>query len=538
MNPYLDFFMAVLPLAFLIWMMTKKNSVPSNVALPLTALIVYVLRLVYFASPPNLMNATLVKGALEAMTPITIIWGAILLFKTMDLSGQQAVVNRWLNQVSGNRVAQLMIIGWAFAFMIEGASGFGTPAAIAAPILVGLGFEALPVAMLALVMNSVPVSFGAVGTPTWYGFGQLNLDADMLLVIGQKTALIHAAAALVVPVMALRFVVGWREIRANLVFVYLSILSCMAPYVLLAMVNNEFPSLVGGAIGFAVSIALARKNVGLQRSERGPGAREGAEPVEAGALIRALSPFMGLIAILVVTRIPALPFRGWMGAIQPAWSIELGSFAFFSVSAGLVLNLTEIFGTNATWTYKALTVPALIPFFLIYLLCIPILGIPRKVAREIWSESAGRMPKTVVTLVGALIMVQLMMVGGARSLTTMIGRTFAEVAGAYWQYFAAFLGALGSFFSGSCTVSNLTFGGIQEAIAGSVGLDKGLILAMQSVGGAMGNMVCINNIVAVCMILGIYNQEGAIIKKTVVPMLVYGVIAALMSLVLPLVFGV
>jgi lactate permease len=148
------------------------------------------------------------------------------------------------------------------------------------------------------------------------------------------------------------------------------------------------------------------------------------------------------------------------------------------------------------------------------------------------------MPKTVVTLVGALIMVQLMMVGGARSLTTMIGRTFAEVAGAYWQYFAAFLGALGSFFSGSCTVSNLTFGGIQEAIAGSVGLDKGLILAMQSVGGAMGNMVCINNIVAVCMILGIYNQEGAIIKKTVVPMLVYGIIAALMSLVLPLVFGV
>ncbi len=130
-----------------------------------------------------------------------------------------------------------------------------------------------------------------------------------------------------------------------------------------------------------------------------------------------------------------------------------------------------------------------------------------------------------------------MMVGGERSLTTMIGRTFAEVTGQYWQYFAAYLGALGSFFSGSATVSNLTFGGIQEAIAGSVGLNNTLILALQSVGGAMGNMVCINNIVAVCMILGVYNQEGAIIKKTVVPMVIYGVIAALVSVVMAMFLG-
>ncbi len=537
MNPYLDFFMAILPLMILIYMMTKKNSVPSNVALPLTALMVYVLRLVYYGSEPNLMNATVVKGALDALTPITIIWGAIILFKTMDLSGQQAVVNRWLNQVSSNRVAQLMIIGWAFAFMIEGASGFGTPAAIAGPILVGLGFEALPVAMLALVMNSVPVSFGAVGTPTWYGFGQLNLDADLLLAIGRQTAFIHAIAAFVIPVIALRFVVSWKEIRANLVFVYLSILSCVVPYVLLAQVNNEFPALVAGAIGFAASVGLARKNVGLHRPEDGPGTGEAAEPVDARTLTRALFPFISLILILVVTRIPALPFRAWMGAVEPALEIELGSFGFASLSAALVIKITHIFGADTAWVYKTLFVPALIPFFLIYAISIPVLGIPGAVARQIWSESAGRMPKTIVTLVGALIMVQLMMVGGERSLTTMIGRTFAEVTGQYWQYFAAYLGALGSFFSGSATVSNLTFGGIQEAIAGSVGLNKTLILALQSVGGAMGNMVCINNIVAVCMILGVYNQEGAIIKKTVVPMVIYGVIAALVSVVMATLLG-
>jgi len=100
---------------------------------------------------------------LSALVPISIIAGAIFLFKTMEATGAMPRIRKWLNAVTDSRVAQLMIIGWAFSFMIEGASGFGTPAALAGPILVGLGFPALRVAVFCLVMNSVPVSFGAVG---------------------------------------------------------------------------------------------------------------------------------------------------------------------------------------------------------------------------------------------------------------------------------------------------------------------------------------------------------------------------------------
>lgn len=156
-----------------------------------------------------------------------------------------------------------MIIGWAFSFLIEGASGFGTPAAQAAPILVGLGFPALKVAVLALIMNTVPVSFGAVGTPTWFGMGHLDLGDDELLRIGLNTALIHAVAALVIPIVALLSVIEWRTLRPNLVFVYVSILSCVPPYVLLAGFNYEFPALIAGMIGFMLSIALARFGIGL-----------------------------------------------------------------------------------------------------------------------------------------------------------------------------------------------------------------------------------------------------------------------------------
>ena len=96
------------------------------------------------------------------------------------------------------------------------------------------------------------------------------------------------------------------------------------------------------------------------------------------------------------------------------------------------------------------------------------------------------------------------------------------------------LGALGAFFAGSATISNLTFGAIQESIAAYVGLDRTLILSLQSVGAAMGSMSSINNIVAVCSIIGITNMEGAILKKTVLPLIVYAVIAGLAALVLSL----
>jgi lactate permease len=528
----LDVIIAIVPLVFLIYLMTKRNSVASNVALPATAILVYILQLIYFDNDPNLINATVLRGALEALTPISIIWGAVLLFKTLELSGAQRTISNWLNGISSNPVAQLMIIGWAFAFMIEGASGFGTPAAIAAPLLVGLGFKPIPVAILTLVMNSVPVSFGAVGTPTWFGMSQLSLSTDQILNISLKTALIHSVAGLVVPILALSFVVSWKEIRKNIVFIYLSILSCVLPYVFLAAFNDEFPALVGGAIGFCLTIVMAKKNIGLFSDRDHQHSSSDLTTVDYGKLARALFPLIGIIVILVITRIPELKIRNFLGLDMPAFKLALGSLGKISVSIALVLELENIFNTPSTWLYKTLFVPAFIPFFLVSGLSILFFKLEKPIAKQIWSESLERMKKPVITLIGALIMVQLMMVGGDRAKTVIIGSAFAEISGEFWQYVASFLGALGTFFSGSATVSNLTFSGIQYSIAKGVGLEQSLILSLQSVGAAMGNMVCINNIVAVCSILGVYNQEGFILKRTVIPMVVYGVIAACVGIFL------
>lgn len=526
----LNLAISIIPILLLIWMMTKKNALPSHIALPLIALIVGILQLVHFGTDGRLLTANIISGTLSAITPISIIAGAILLNRTLLVSGCEDVIRQWLEGISKNRIGQLMIIGWAFAFMIEGASGFGTPAAIAAPILVGLGFNPLRVAMLALVMNSVPVSFGAVGTPTWFGLGNLGLSNTELLHVGGLSAIMHTVAAIIIPVIALKFIVSWQQIRRNIIFIQLSIWSCTLPYVWLAQWNYEFPALIGGAIGLTLSILFARYNIGLEKIET-TATENVAIPLAFGRVFKAMAPTLLLIVILIVTRIKQLGLKGMLNDATPMWNFHLG-IADLHISQALIIHINNILGTDTAWAYKTLYVPALIPFFLVVLVSIPFLKMNRHQVVTVFSDTASRIKTPFIALVGALIMVKFMMIGGDHSPIMTTGNAFAHLLGKNWQYCAAYLGALGAFFSGSATVSNLTFGAIQQSIAHTVGLPETIILALQSVGGAMGNMVCINNIIAVSAILGIANKEGYIIKRTVIPMILYGVIVAIVSLFL------
>jgi lactate permease len=384
-------------------------------------------------------------------------------------------------------------------------------------------------------MNAVPATFGAVGTPMWFGFSQLPLSQSEILVMSWKSALVHTVAALVVPIIALRFLVSWAEIRRNLVFVYLSILSCALPSLFFSRFNYEFPSLIGGAVGLCLSVLIAKYHVGLARTHAAKEV-EVAPPSQARSRGRervlAFTPYLMLIAVLILTRVRFLPLREWLNAESPALPLDLGSLGTFSVSLALVFRLDSIFGTSSAWSYNALFVPALIPFVVVVLLSVPLLRINLHTLKNAVADATHRLSGPSITLVGALIMVQLMTLGGDSAQTMIIGRTFANVTGGAWPFFAPILGALGAFFAGSATVSNLTFAGIQDSIARTLGFDRTSILALQSVGAAMGNMVAISNIVAVTSILGLTNEEGFVLKRTVIPLVVYALIAGVAGLFL------
>jgi lactate permease len=526
MKEWFDLLAAVLPIALLVYWMTRKNSMPSNRALPLAALLLYGILLVWFGLGARLAHAAVVEGLLTALTPILIVWGAILLFKTMEHTGAMDTLRQWLNGITTNRVAQLMIVGWAFSFLVEGVSGFGTPAALAAPLLVGLGFPPLQVAILCLMMNTVPVSFGAVGMPIWFGLGALGLSEDELREVAFKTALMHAGAAVVIPLLALRMVATFREIRGNIMFIGLVIGATMAAYVGVARFNVEFPAIAGGLTGLLVAVGLARHGIGLASADAPPSPAR----LSFAALVKAGFPLWATVLILLVTRIDALGLKGWLTAAAPAAALAVPGLGELSVSPSLVVQWRNIFGTEQGWSHAVLYVPSVVPFFLVSGLSFLLFRTPAPARREAWQESLGRVLKPVGAFLGALVFVKLLMAGGEHSAATVLGTGLARLAGESWQFAAVYLGALGSFFSGSATVSNLTFGGIQDATAAGLGLSRTTILSLQSVGGAMGNMVCIHNIVAVCSILGLQNVEGQVLRKTVLPTLLYGAIAGLISL--------
>ncbi len=516
---------------------------PSSKALPLSALVVYFIMLVFFRHDPNLIHANVLSGLLVAWTPILIIAGAIFLFRTMEATGSLSVIRRWLNTVSENKIAQLMIVGWAFPFLIEGASGFGTPAAIAAPILVGLGFPPVRVAILALIMNSVPVSFGAVGTPTWFGFSAIELTAEETIAIGFKSAMMNGFAALIIPAIALCFVVKPKAVIRNGVFILLSVLVTVVPHVIVARYNYEFPSLVGGAVGLICTAILAKLGIGLSKNEvevheqvgdskliRSDVAKSLPEKIPAKELIKATFPLWGTLLLLVITRIPQFGIQSLLSLKEPSLAISLGSLGELTISSALVVSLNAIFGTGIDWSHRLLYVPSILPFGLISVVTFWLYKSFQSQSKTVLKETFSQMVNPTKALLGALVFVNLMMMGGESSAVSVIGQSLADLTGSSWKYFASFLGAIGSFFSGSNTISNLTFGGIQDSIATALSLDRTTILAMQSVGGAMGNMVCINNIVAVASVLALGNIEGYVLKRTIRAMLVYGIIVAIVAI--------
>lgn len=521
---YQDLIFAAAPILLLIFWMTKKRPITSAKALPLAAGVAYVISLAWFTRDFQLVNASVIVGLLVALTPILIVWSAIFFFHTMEETGAMETIRSWLNHLSGNRVAQVVIIAWSFQFLIEGASGFGTPAALAGPLLVGFGFPALRVAATCLILNTVPVSFGAVGTPVWFGFGQLGLTSGELQEIAWKTSLIHSVAACVIPLFALRLLLDWREIKRNIVFIYLAISASVAPMFLFSLINSEFPSVVGGLVGLLATVWLARHGIGLTKEKESIGI-----PPPVRAVIKALFPIWATVLILLITRIPQLGIRDFLSAADPAWRFSIAGFGDFAISRSLVISISEILGTATEWSHPLLYVPSFIPFIAVALLSIPALGASWKIPRKVLGESILRIRFPVCALFGALVLVKILMVGEASSSVMIIGRSLSLAAGDWWPAFASYLGGLGSFFAGSSTISNLTFGPIQQGISKELGLDQTTVLALQSVGGAMGNMVAIHNIVAVSSVLNIADQEGAILRKTILPMLLYGAIATLVG---------
>ena len=243
-------------------------------------------------------------------------------------------------------------------------------------------------------------------------------------------------------------------------------------------------------------------------------------------------PITGTVLLLIITRIPQIGLNDLLKRTSPHFSIYFGTYGIFRLSASLVFQLEQIL-TYPTlhWKYELLYTPFIIPFVLMSVITYIIY---RKDASHTLGEIFGivynRVKNPAIALAGALTLVQLMITGDDASPAAIIGVTLSNALKGGWIAIAASIGALGSFFSGSTTVSNLTFGSVQQIAAEMIGVNINAMLALQVVGASAGNGVCLNNIISACTVTGLAIGEGKIIAKTAKFVALFIVIATLIML--------
>ena len=540
---------AVLPIVAVMFFLVVLRW-PATRAMPVAYVMTLAFALWFWKVPfVHAMAATL-RGGVIAGTLLWIIFGAIVLLFTLRESGAVAAIRRGFMDISRDRRVQVIIVAWLFGSFIEGAAGFGTPAAVAGPLLLALGFPALAAVMTTLIIQSTPVSFGAVGTPILVGMAEsLNVprveqavaEAGMTYpqfidLIGVYTAIPHAIVGTFIPLilccMMTRFFGAKRTFREGLAIWKLAIfggLCFTVPYVLLGVfLGPEFPSLIGGLIGLALMIGGVKSGLFLPQGEPWDFPPEkdweanwkGAIRVGAGeersrmTLARAWSPYVIVAALLVLTRLPNLPFKAWLSSVQFNWS--------------------HILGTPLSQGIQPLYVPGTI-FLTVSLITVWLHRMKGAEVKKAWGDAARMLAGPALALLFAVALVRIFIdsdtnESGLASMPLVLAEFVAGAAQGTWPFFAPVIGALGAFVAGSNTVSDLMFSLFQYGVADRIGAPHLVILGLQALGGAAGNMITVHNVVAASATVGLVGREGLLIRRTIAPMTYYVVFAGLLGL--------
>lgn len=538
-------FMAFLPILATIILMAIFNW-PAKRALPLAWLLSAGIALTIWQMDIQHVVGYSVFGMFKAFDLLIIIFGAILILNTLKQSGAMATINNGFSGVTKDRRVQAIIIGWIFGAFIEGAAGFGTPAALSGPLLVGLGFPPLAAAMVALIFNSTPVPFGAVGTPIFGSLSTLAANLNSIgadpetfkIVLSKWVAIPHAMVGTFVPLLAIcmltKFFGKERSIAPGLAaapFAIFAGLSFAIPYIITAAtLGPEFPSLVGAFIGLPIVLWAAKNNFLTPKtawdfpdqSEWEDDWKSVAEISEVGEakmpLLKAWTPYILIALILVVTRIPALGLK--------------------EILANVTIGIPNVMGIEGLdYALQILYLPGTVPFILVALITHLIHGMNGEQIKTAWANTFKQITGAAIALLAGVAMVQLMLnsgvnAGGLDSMMTAMAKAAAGIAGQAFPFFAPFIGVLGSFISGSNTVSNVLFSSFQFETATILGMPQILIVALQVIGGATGNMICVNNVVAACATVGTIGVEGKLVRRNFIPCFIYTTAVAIVVAIL------
>ena len=446
-----------------------------------------------------------------------------------------------------------MIIAWLFGSFIEGASGFGTPAAIAAPLMVALGFPAMAAVMIGMMIQSTPVTFGAVGTPiiigVTSGLGNEVLDAQladrwdrallsMYKSLPPEAAILHGITGTLIPLLMVMMMTrffgknqSWTEGLSILPFAIFGGLAFTIPYTLTGVfLGPEFPSLLGGLLGLAIVTYAASKGFLVPKDswDFAPASEwdqewmgkleinlESLTDKKIMSTWLAWVPYLLVALFLVLSRLPQLGIGAALKTLKFSW--------------------TDIFGTGITAASTPLYLPGAI-MIAVVIITYFIHGMKADELKAAIGESSKLILGAGFVLIFTVPMVRVYINSGVNalelsSMPVAMAEWVSANVGGVWPLFAPTIGALGAFIAGSNTVSNLMFSLFQHGVAEQLLMSGTFVVALQAVGAAAGNMIAIHNVVAASATVGLLGQEGSTLRKTIIPTLYYVGVVGIIGLI-------
>lgn len=549
---------AVLPVITIMLFLVILNW-PASRAMPVALMVTVLSAIFLWGTKTNVVAGAAVNGIFTALDILFIVFGAVLLLNTVKESGAIHTIRQGFISISPDRRIQAIIIAWLFGAFIEGAAGFGTPAAIAAPLLVAIGFPALAAVMAALIIQSTPVSFGAIGTPIQVGVNTglrdqttvtnalegtgLTFD-QYLLQIASNVGFFHMVIGILIPLfmvsMLTRYFGKNRSFKEGLKVWKFALFAGAAftiPYYLIAaLLGPEFPTLIGALIGLLIVVPAAK--AGFLTPKEGQyfdfEAKNRWEPEWLGelnhqttnipkdqkriSLPMAWLPYVLVAGLLVLTR-------------------TIDSIGAMLKDSAVTIKLTNVFGSGIDSVSTPLFLPGFI-FVTISALTFFLHSMKKANYQKAWKDSFKTIISAGAALIFAVPMIKIFLLtslsadnlaASAQELAGMnmplvLAAGVSNLVGDFWPIIAPSIGALGAFIAGSNTFSNMMFSLFQFGTAESVGLNvnqAGLVVALQAIGGAAGNMICVHNVVAASATVGIVGKEGLLIRRVLFPLSYY-----------------
>lgn len=524
---------ALLPIFTALLLMCRFKMSPGK-AMPAAWLLAVILanRIWYMELP--VATAATVLGIFKSLDIIFIIFGALLLLNVMQQSGAMKSINLTFSKISSDRRIQLLVIAWLFSGFIEGASGFGAAPALAAPLLATLGFPPLIAVVTALICNTLPVPFGAVGIPVKTTMSTLNSqllksgiepEAFEALFLKDLT-IVSGISGIVLPLLAISAMIilsgGKRKLRSILEIAPLAIFAAAAyiiPWMLTAVfLGPELAAMAGTVVGLPLILLCIKYGILVPEYVWDfPEKNEAAIPDETPEItpnipaFKAWMPYAALAVTLLILRMPGSVFLKILNSVTI-----------------IMPEISCLRGSSATW--NILNNPGLIPISIIAVVSALCWKIPAKKQWIILKSTVSQIKMSAIAIAASVAIVQIMVftaenTSGNPGMLDCVAKAASGLMGRAYLVSAPFIGILGTFFTGSCTVSNILFAPLQYNTAEMLKLSTELTVALQNVGGGLGSMIRLSGVIAACATVNAAGKEGKIILLNLIPATIMALLA-------------